>query len=172
MRKRGGSRKLPFDQRLENVLRGFWNQVDKRGPDECWGWNGQIVRSSCPQMRYGNLGVWTGSKSRNYRAHRFSWMLMNGPIPDGMMVLHRCDNSNCVNPNHLFLGTAKTNADDCKAKGRSWFGRRNGRAKLTEEAVRDIRTSSERISVLAKRYGVHWTTAAKARDGVFWPHVK
>jgi hypothetical protein len=162
----------PFHERLEEVTAMFWKHVDRNGPGGCWSWTGHTLRSNRPWQRYGGFGYWSGGKTVNVRAHRFSWTLVNGPIPDGLFVCHKCDNSNCVNPDHLFLGDAKANADDCKAKGRSWFGVRNGRAKLTEDDVRAIRSSTERTSVLARRYGVHYTTLMKARDGTFWPHVQ
>lgn len=161
----------PFDKRIEEVMALFWKNVDRNGPNGCWSWTGQICRGNRSWARYGNFGVYSGGKTVSYRAHRFSWMLMNGPIPGGLWVLHKCDNTNCVNPSHLFLGTAKDNADDCKAKGRSWFGSRNGRAKLTESDVLDIRASTESDSVLAKRYGVYATTINAARTGKKWPHL-
>lgn len=54
-------------------------------------------------------------------AHRVSWELFRGPIPNKLFVLHKCDNKNCINPDHLFLGTAKDNIHDCIRKGRAWF---------------------------------------------------
>lgn len=162
---------IPFLNRFVSVAASFWRNVERKGPDECWSWKGPLLRSNRPWQRYGNFGVWSDGATRSQRAHRFSWMLANGPIPEGLNVLHRCDNTNCVNPNHLFVGTQKQNVDDQRAKGRLWYGERNGRAKLTEDDVRAIRASTERTGVLAKRYGVHWTTLKKARDGTFWPHV-
>jgi hypothetical protein len=80
-------------------------------------------------VRDGDCIVWTGErvgmgygrvsyKGRRPLAHRVAWELANGPIPDGLLVLHRCDNPPCCNANHLFLGTSKDNADDRDAKGR------------------------------------------------------
>jgi hypothetical protein len=71
---------------------------------------------------YGSFGV---SKKKSTQAHRFSWYLTNGEIPDGIYVCHKCDNPPCCNPKHLFLGTAKDNADDMRAKGRYWRDKRN-----------------------------------------------
>lgn len=161
----------PLLDRLQSVTASFWRQVDRNGPNGCWSWKGAILKCNRPWARYGGFGFSSNGKSVNVRAHRFSWILANGRIPEGLMVLHRCDNTNCVNPSHLFLGTAKDNADDCKAKGRSWFGERNGRAKLTEDNVHYIRSSSERAGVLGKRFGVHATTIEAARSGKKWPHL-
>jgi len=80
----------------------------------CWIW-GRGVGSGKPGFRYGLLrrsGV-------VHRAHRLSYELWNGPIPNGMHVLHQCDVTECCNPNHLFIGTNLDNIADCKAKGRT-----------------------------------------------------
>ena len=85
----------------------FWAKVEKT--DWCWIWTG--ARS---QFGYGNLT--TNGKQEN--AHRVSWEIHFGPIPDGMRVLHACDNPPCVRPFHLFLGTQKDNNRDRETKGR------------------------------------------------------
>lgn len=88
----------------------FWRFVKVGGNDECWVWTGNSVYG------YGTLSTSRGKSPA--RAPRISWEIHNGPIPDGLMVCHKCDNPPCVNPSHLFLGTAKDNANDCVAKGR------------------------------------------------------
>ena len=77
--------------------------------DGCWGWNGTPDRQG-----YGFVTV----RGRHVRAHRFSWERANGPIPDGLCVLHKCDTPSCTNPAHLFLGTRTENAKDRDGKGR------------------------------------------------------
>lgn len=105
----------------------FWSKVDKAGPvpthlphlGPCWLWTGHNKKGAWPYgaIRTKANGVWSYSV-----AHRVSWELHNGPIPSGLWALHRCDNPLCVRPDHLFLGTAKHNTADMKAKGRSKFG--------------------------------------------------
>lgn len=98
-------RDAPLD--LPEVAGRFWSKVDK-GPG-CWTWTGAT-------QNYGYGAVTIHGLTR--RAHRVSWELAHGPIPDGLHVCHRCDNPPCVNPDHLFLGTAQDNVDDKDAKGR------------------------------------------------------
>lgn len=85
----------------------FWSKVEKS--DGCWEWQGSRTKG------YGKF--WAGSGGL-VRAPRFSWKLHNGPIPDGLHVLHSCDNPPCVRPDHLFLGTNLENIRDRMAKGR------------------------------------------------------
>lgn len=115
----------------------FWPKVDKRGPNECWPW-----LASNDQHGYG--AFWTGEYLT--KAHRFSYSLANGSIPDGIDILHRCDNPSCCNPDHLFAGTAKDNVDDMISKGRESKpprnrvdGERNGHAQYTDAQVRQFR---------------------------------
>lgn len=92
----------------------FWWYTASIGAseDQCWEWRGTIDTGG-----YGALRK-PGRYSGKTRASRYSWELHNGPIPDGMHVLHTCDNTKCVNPNHLWAGTHSDNMRDMTAKGR------------------------------------------------------
>lgn len=91
----------------------FDRKFEKRGPDECWPWTGAREKSG-----YGRIHV-SSYRSPGW-AHRVSYELAVGVIPEGMEVCHTCDNPSCVNPAHLFVGTTKDNALDKVAKGRNF----------------------------------------------------
>lgn len=110
----------------------FWEHVDRRGPDECWPWIGA--------KRFFGYGAFNIGKKKAKGAHRVAWELTNGPIPDGLQALHRCDNPPCVNPAHLFLGTPRDNMRDAQAKGRTmrgdaWYAARPGLRRLGGEGM-------------------------------------
>jgi hypothetical protein len=147
----------------EDVIR-FWSRVKVLGPDDCWEWQ------ACINSNYGVLVV----KKKNQKAHRVSYVINVGVIPDGLLVCHRCDNTICVNPNHLFLGTNKDNMLDKMSKGRQVnpLGVKHGRAKLTEIQVLKIRQDARLLREVAKEYKVNIMTISNIRSGKNWKHLK
>lgn len=141
----------------------FWNKVSKNG--SCWEWTARRNKDG-----YGEFSSGTQSK-----AHRYSYELHFGKIPKGVLVLHTCDNSCCVNPNHLYLGTDMDNAIDRMIRDRGARGERQGSAKLTEEDVIAIRVKyvPGRYSLqrLANEYKVCTRTIFKAITGRTWRRI-
>ncbi len=146
----------------------FIERVPESG---CWLWTGFVMPNG-----YGMVGDVEDGKCTHPLAHRAIWRAFNGPIPDGLCVLHRCDVRCCVNPAHLFLGTHLDNMRDMDCKGRritpSRKGERNAFAKLTDSQVREIRASKESSWVLAPLFGVTPSAVQQARNGRRWSHVK
>lgn len=88
----------------------FWSKVNKKTVEECWEWTGCILQSGYGQFRLDDKKV---------RAHRLAWELhYKQKIPEGMLILHHCDNPKCVNHNHLYCGTSANNAHDKTYRGR------------------------------------------------------
>jgi hypothetical protein len=144
----------------------FWRSVDKRSVDECWNW-----LASCPTNNgYGLFRV-DGKKTLT---HRYSWTLHNGSIPNGMIVMHRCDNPKCVNPAHLSIGTPADNAHDRDTKNRAAIptGEKHGCHKLTDAQVIMIRTSREASKVLAERYSVSSVQINNIKARRNWSHLQ
>lgn len=145
----------------------FWLKVDRSGgPDSCWEWQG---------FQHNGYG-WLTSNKRCYRAHRLTWELTNGPIPEGMSVLHRCDNPPCCNPAHLFLGTDLDNVQDAIRKGRraSRKGTQNAQVKLSEDDVREIRewrAAGATQPAIAAIYGVSQQTISNIIHRKRWDHL-
>lgn len=116
----------------------------------------------------------SGKHRKMVIAHRFAWELENGAIPEGLCVLHKCDNRLCVNVEHLFLGTRDDNNKDRAAKGRSadTHGERHHRAKLTDQQAAEALLSSESTSQAAMRLKVSYHTIHKLRKGKNWKKLK
>lgn len=107
-------------------------------------------------------------------AHRAAWVAANGAIPLGEEVCHRCDNRACLRIEHLFIATHAENMRDAKEKGRAAGcpGIKNKKAKLTEDAVRQIRESSESGSVLGRRFNISHVMASRIKRRAAWKHLE
>jgi len=144
----------------------FWPRVEKTDGG-CWVWRGRTN-----EWGYGLTSV----GGRSTRAHRASWEMHNGPIPAGLWVLHRCDNPPCVNPAHLFIGDRAANTADMVAKNRQARhpGAKSPRAKLTDDAVRELRalrSAGVQYKDLAARFGVSKSCVREAIIGSRWGHL-
>lgn len=134
----------------------------------CW-----LFTASLNRLGYGQFGI----SGKVHKAHRVAWRIFQGEIPAGMSVLHKCDVRNCVNPDHLFLGTQLDNMRDCKAKGRLVLpaprhGEQNHMSKLTQEQVTEMREHKKKTGhgckLIAKTYGVSAMTVYRAVTGQSW----
>lgn len=135
----------------------------------CWLWTG-----ATHAFGYGVICVRHGKG--NMVAHRAMWIEHNGPIPDGLQVLHKCDNPPCCNPDHLFLGTKKDNMQDMISKGRQKHdkGEKASKARLTERDVVDLRRLA--LGGIARKeleriYGLTKSGVAAIIRRRAWKHV-
>lgn len=144
----------------------FWKHVNKKSIYECWNWTGVHTDG------YGQIKI----NKKLVLSHRFSWGLHFGKIPKGLYILHHCDNRECVNPSHLFLGTQKDNIHDMILKNRQNDnrGENNGNHKLTSVQVKQIRHIKDRFSrkEIAKMFDVNEITIADIHKNKTWKHIE
>lgn len=146
----------------------FWAKVDKREPDQCWSWLGTKTHSGTRgQIWYGETMI---------AATKASLILAGIEVPDGMCVLHRCDNPPCVNPSHLFLGTLGENNNDRTQKGRTARGEKSNKSTLTDSQVIELRSLFKLCkrgekSKLAKQFGISFTTLNNIINRKTWSHL-
>lgn len=143
----------------------FWQKISKES-NGCWNWAGARHSRKDPRNGYGVFRF----DGKPMKAHRVSWLLLKGDIPNGLQVLHKCDNVQCVNPDHLFLGTQQDNIADMVAKGRNRDGSGIGR-KLTAEQVKSIRSDWRPSRIIAKEYGVGKSMVNYIKSGDAWSSV-
>ena len=143
---------LPVKERISN-------NSEKLTESGCWIWMNSLDGSG-----YGQIS--TNSKIK--RAHRVSYSEFIRDIPEGMLVLHRCDTPSCVNPSHLFLGTHQDNMRDKAEKGRA---SRMGAPKLNEDDVRYIRSSSAKNITLAKKFNVTHQAISAIKHRRVWRNI-
>ena len=146
-----------------SVLNRWTAKVEKS--NGCWIWRGAIGSHG-----YGHMLIEKTPVHKADVAHRISWQLHRGDIPNGLQVLHKCDNRRCVNPDHLFLGTQKENIADCIAKNRFKYLR----AKLTISQVLEIKRAiavGETCESISKKYGVIGKSIRNIKNGKTWRAV-
>lgn len=146
---------------METLQKRFdekWIPVTESG---CWLWTAATRRG------YGV--IWLNRK--NEPAHRVSWEIYRGKIPEGMIICHACDVPACVNPNHLFVGTYKDNEADKIKKGRKPKGEEISNSKLTSKQVIEIRESNKTLKELGEIYGVHLSNIHLIKTRKHWSHL-
>ena len=137
--------------------------------EECWLWSG-----AKNDKGYGQISI----EGKVLYAHRVAYELVYGPVDDDLEICHHCDNSSCVRPNHLFIGTHHDNMVDAGRKGhmrRNMQGSRHPATRLTEDDIRQIRkryaVGGITYSKLALDYDVGWTTIQKIITRKSWQHI-
>lgn len=131
----------------------------------CWLWTGSVRQDGYPQVSF---------NGRVRPAHRVSWQLENGPVPVGLFVLHKCNNPNCVNPDHLEVGTQKRNMEYKNECGRQVRGEKHHNAVLRDEDVVEIKkflAAGWQQKVMAIAFEVHVMTINNIKSGKIWGHL-
>lgn len=155
--------KRPIRKKDEPITLGFIHRFCSVDPiTGCWNWTRAVGKSG-----YGIIRI--PGKTSAASLHRLSWTLSNGGIPKGMCICHRCDNKKCCNPDHLFIGTHKENAQDCIRKGR--FHPRRESPALTRIQVDEIKSSSKTYRELSEQYGASESTIWYAKNGQRHYHI-
>ncbi len=157
----------------------FWKFVSIPDLFSCWEWTGNKHKRG-----YGKFWV----DGRTDLAHRFSWVLHNGQVPESMFICHHCDNPSCVNPSHLFCGTPMDNRKDMVSKNRHYHGERhylkhspervsgelNFLSKLKDQDVLDMRRrhrNGETVSEISKDFDVTKANIYCIVNRVTWKHI-
>lgn len=143
-------------------------EIEKRsipvpGPG-CWLW-------TCGTTS-GVYGAFSPRRGQMFRAHRYAYECVHGPIPRGMHVLHSCDTPLCVNPDHLRVGTQRQNSADMRSRGRSLTGQRNAQSKLDDAMVMQILAYPKGYDLTARRFGISRSVIREIRKGRAWRHVR
>lgn len=127
----------------------------------CWLWVSHLSQG---------YGVASFNKIR-MRAHRFMYLLYKGEIPEDLHVCHTCDNRQCANPDHLFLGAPADNVADMIQKNRNQKGQTHYRSHLTEDQVKDIHADTRPYTEIGKSYNITPTAVQKIKQGITWKHL-
>ena len=145
----------------------FWSHVTIKGVDDCWEWNGALLKKG-----YGQLGTAKG----HFVASRIAWFLSNRKQPGRFLVCHTCDNPPCCNPRHLFLGSYQDNENDCVKKGRQYHaqGEKCGRSKLKNADITKIRQMylmGYNMTDIGNQFEVSQTQISRIIKYQRWAHI-
>jgi hypothetical protein len=156
-----------YERKKKPAEERFWKYVNKDTGTSCWEWTGCLEIAG-----YGKLRV----NGKNIKAHRFSYQLHKGEIPDGMFILHSCDNPKCIRPDHLSIGTHAENMRDMINKNRDnkAKGSAAGQAKLTENQVIEIKQKLNlgiKQKIIAQEYNIDDSNISRIKTGKNWAHI-
>lgn len=163
-----------FGPRYKSIEERFNNHIKKNGPisrlgTSCWEWTGW-----CSQHGYGQMDVvYKPGKKTNFSAHRISFILYKGNIPEGLDVLHECDNKKCVNPEHLKVGDDKQNVLDVENHGNKLVGEAIYSSKLSEKDVDTIFLMRKKGALqreIAETFNINQSEVSKILSGKRWGH--
>lgn len=141
------------------MVERFWARVHKTS--SCWNWTSRLVG-----IGYGS----TYFMGKSWRAHRLSWVICVGNIPDDICVCHSCDNPACVNPAHLFLATQAENIKDKCDKRRQAIGSQTGLTSLCDLDVWLIKNVNVKPPKVAEWFGITQSSVRKIRQGINWKY--
>jgi hypothetical protein len=147
---------MPESWKLRALAR-FMEKIDDSNGTGCWEWRASIYESGYGQFYYGEID----SKERQGKAHKAAWLLLRGPVPEGMHVLHRCNNRKCCNPGHLYLGTHEDNMKDRDESGRTSRGAHRYNFKRDEglnAKIGELRAQGLKISMICEELGIGTST--------------
>jgi hypothetical protein len=153
----------------EKEINGYWCNVNRKGIRFIKDEKGCRIRTHGATNRDGYPT--TSYKGKTLNLCRVMYETVYGLIPPGMVVRHKCDNRQCINPEHLEVGTHADNVKDMDQRGRRAVGERNNQAKLTEAAVLVIKGSDTNAKELAEKFGVGVDAINRVRQGKTWTHV-
>lgn len=153
--------KIPDGVDMYDIAR-FFSRVEVRKQPKCW-----IYKASINYDKYPSFSL----HNKTVAGHRFCYEVFNGPIPENMVIRHKCDNVKCVNPYHLETGTHQDNMLDRLVRNRTPRGVKNGRAVLNEQNVMDIVADNRTYKEIAMEYNVCPDTIKNIHHGRSWSHV-
>ena len=147
------------------VTKRFLEKVEYDTNVGCWWWSASLTKGGYGQFNYNN---------KIHKAHRLSYELHKGIIPNGLLVRHICHNPSCVNPEHLCIGTSQDNKNDCVKANRQAKGSKIKVSVLKETDIPEIRkliSEGFTMRVIGKLYNVNHSTIVKIKSGKIWKHI-